>query len=235
MDETGVLANAPDQPFFGLGMMKVGQTATLYSELNKLMSRAKSKISPRFEFKFNQIKNSNRDLYIEVVDLFFAFPELYFKAFIADKQNPRFNFTHYFPSTWEAQIGYSKLLLRNTIKPDEQAAVVADYLDRPKASPLYFESEIAKLARPKGHRTAAPLVFNSCMLESDASLFVQLVDVLLGLVVYDCKMQRGVVPSNAAKQSVTAVLKKHLGVTSLYRTLDVTKPPYFGVWVFSPK
>jgi len=235
MDETGVLANAPDQPFFGLGMMKIGQTATLYGELTKLMSRAKSKISPKFEFKFNRINDANQGFYIRMVDLFFDFPELYFKAFIVDKHNPRFYFARYFPGTWEAQIGYSKLLLRNTIKADEQAAVVADYLDRPKASTLYFETEIAKLTRPKSQKTAAPLVFNACMLESNASLFIQMVDVLLGLVVYDCKLQRGVIPSNKAKLSVTAVLKRHLGATNLCGTLDVTKPPYFGVWLFEPK
>ncbi|KAA3682856.1 hypothetical protein [Campylobacter fetus] len=54
--------------------------------------------------------------------------------------------------------------------------VIADYLNRPKDKPCY-ESEISKLKN----------VFNACMLESDTSIFIQIVDILIGAVVYRYK------------------------------------------------
>ncbi|BBL79467.1 hypothetical protein RxyAA322_13210 [Rubrobacter xylanophilus] len=236
VDETGVLTRDPAQPFFALGALKLEKTATLYRELDVLAARARSGIDPRFEFKFNRINNTNRHLYVDLVDLFFEFPALYFKAFLVDKQHPGFDLESYFRSSWEAQISYAKILLRHIIAENEQAAVLADYLTKPKASTLFFEEEVAKISRyaPSGTPPATPPIFNVCMLESDASLFVQLVDVLLGLVVYDCKLKRGVHPPNAAKLSVLNVLKRHLGRQDLCRTLDVGGPPYFGVWEFKP-
>ena len=107
------------------------------------------------------------------------------------------------------------LLLRNMLDRDEQAAVIADYLNKPKAATRYVEDSVAQLnaayRRP---------IFNVCMLESDASLFIQLVDVLLGLVVYDCKLRRRVHPGNAAKTTVLHTLKNHLSQQNLSSTLD---------------
>lgn len=224
MDETGVLTSDPNQPFFALGAMKVPQTPTLYEELSSLHKKAQSRINPRFEFKFNRINRTNKDYYTDLVDLFFDFPELYFKAFLVDKQHPKFDMAAFFRSSWEAQISYAKLLLRNMINDDEQAAVMADYLNKPKAATRYFEDAVAGNSK----------IFNVCMLESDASLFVQFVDVLLGLVVYDCKIRRGVHSGNAAKTSVLNSLKGHLDKQNLSTTLDVEGPPYFGIWKFRP-
>ncbi len=234
MDETGLLVNDPDQPFFALGVLKLGQTATLYQELNSLSQRARSKINPRFEFKFNRINSNNRRFYMDVVDLFFTFPDLYFKAFVVDTQHPGFDLEGYFRGSWEAQISYAGLLLENVIDPDEQVAVLADYLHKPKASTRFFEDSVSQIGR--GYRGGAdvPPVFNVCMLESDASLFIQMVDVLLGLVVYDCKVRRGVHGANAAKNSVLDVLKGRLKKQDFSRPLDVPGPPYFGIWHFEP-
>lgn len=179
MDETGLLVNDPTQPYFALGTLKLEQTATLFAELNRLNQRARSKVNPRFEFKFNRINSNNRRLYMDLVDLFFRFPGLYFKAFVVDTQHPGFDLEGYFRGPWEAQIRYAGLLLENIIGPDEQVAVLADYLDKPKAATTFLEDALLQVARSYKGGASVPPVFNVCMLESDASLFIQLVDVLL--------------------------------------------------------
>lgn len=234
MDETGLLVNDPSQPFFALGALKLEQTATLYGELNRLNQRARSKVNPRFEFKFNRINSNNRRLYMDLVDLFFQFPGLYFKAFVVDTQHPGFDLEGYFRGSWEAQISYASLLLENIIGPDEQIAVLADYLDKPKAATTFFEDAVSQVGRSYKGGASVPPVFNVCMLESDASLFIQMVDVLLGLVVYDCKARRGVHGANLAKTSVLKVLKGHLKKQDFSRTQHVNGPPYFGIWHFAP-
>jgi len=236
MDETGVLAQDPHQSYFGLGVLKIQETAAFYQDLNLIMQKAKSNINSNFEFKFNRINNNNKDLYIDFFEIFFKHKNVFFKAFVVDKLHPKFDLNKYFSGTWEAQIGYSKLLLRNIIPDDEMAAVVADYLCKPNSSRLHFETEIAGIPRPKTHASSAsPLIFNACMLESHASLFIQIVDVLLGLVVYDAKSTKSGTTPNQAKNAVLAKLKARLGVSTLSKTLDVTAPPYFGVWCFTPK
>lgn len=234
MDETGLLVKDPAQPFFALGVLKLEKTATLYQQLDSLKQRARSGINPRFEFKFNRINRTNRRFYMDLVDLFFEFPGLYFKAFVVDTQHPGFDMEGYFTGAWEAQISYARLLLENVIAPDEQAAVLADYLHKPKSATLFFEDSVSQASRGYRGRADSPPVFNACMLESDASLFVQMVDVLLGLAVYDCKLRRGVHEANAAKNSVLNVLKDHLRTRDFSRTVDVSGPPYFGVWHFEP-
>ncbi len=233
VDETGLIVRDPNQPFFGLGALKLEQTATLYQELNVLYQRAKSHINPRFEFKFNRINNANKQYYVDLVDLFFDFPGLYFKAFVADTEHPGFDWEGYFRSPWEAQISYAKLLIGNMIDEDERVAVLADYLTKPKSSTIFFEDSVSQISQSSEGILRYP-IFNVCMLESDASLFIQMVDVLLGLVVYDCKVRRGVHGTNAAKVSVLNALKNHLGRKDFSRTLDVAGPPYFGIWHFKP-
>jgi Protein of unknown function (DUF3800) len=236
IDETGVLSNDPQQPFFALGLLKTGETSILYERLNKISQRAKSKSgNNKFEFKFNKINNNNTSFYIDLIDIFFEFPDLYFKCLILNKKDPNINFNRYFSSTWEAQISYTKLLLKHTVRRDEQVAVIADYLGKPNSSTKFFEKEI--LTTQRETKNTIPVVFNACMLESDASLFIQLVDVLLGLVVYDCKIQKGT-NSNLAKTSVLNVLKNRLtGIKngSLCQTQNAHEKPYFGTWFFSPK
>jgi Protein of unknown function (DUF3800) len=236
MDETGVLANDPQQRFFALGMLKLEQTATLYEQVHLLLQRIYSKIGTPFEFKFNQINNTNKAFYIQLVDLFFQFPDLYFKAFVLDKQHPNIDIAKHFSSTWEAQIAYAKLLLRHSVDDDEQVAVIADYLGKPKAATSFFETEVVKTMRLNPANNL-PLTFNVCMLESDASLLIQLVDVLLGLTAFDCKMSKGALSTapNQAKLSVLMALRTHLGVTDLCQTQELKGPPYFGVWLFEPK
>ena len=74
------------------------------------------------------------------------------------------------------QIKLSKFHIKEHCKNNNQIAIIADYLNKPKGKPS-FESEINKVEN----------VFNSCMLESESSVFIQIVDILVGAIVYRYK------------------------------------------------
>lgn len=103
-----------------------------------------------------------------------------------------------------------------------------DHLSKPKASPKFYELEVAK-ARSRGRNP----VYNACMLESHASLFIQLVDVLVGCVVFDYRMKHRTDWSpNPLKRELVEMLRAKLGVESLAGKLLRTEPNRFTVWPF---
>lgn len=238
IDETGVLHNDPNQRFFGIGLLKCEDTSVLYEELYALKSRAESKFAlinqqkglppPKggFEFKYNAINNSSVDFYYELISLYFKFAGLKFCSLVLDKANPNIKVGDIFLDTWEAYISYSKLLIKNNLSRGENICIIADFLGRPKSSNKYYGPEIKSLEN----------VYNATVLESHASLFIQLVDVLAGCVVCDFRRTRqSAMPVNACKAKVCDFLKTKLGVSSLAGNATVYKPNYFSVWEFKPQ
>jgi hypothetical protein len=207
------------------------QTAALFEELTKLKSRIVSGLTDLqrpFEFKFNGINRSNYQYHRDLLELYFSFPQAAFTAFVIDKQSPQFKMEKFYGDIWEAYIGYSKLVVSKNVGPRDRIFVLADYLSKPKASTKYYEVEVAG-ARAKGRS----LVYNACMLESHASLFIQLVDVLVGCVVFDFRMksQPEFVP-NQFKRELAELMRAKLGVASLAGKLTKDKPNRFTVWPF---
>src|SRR3989338_13251 len=171
IDETGVLHSDAEQRFFGIGLLKCEDTSALYEELRILKNRVESKLKKgNFEFKFSSITGGSYEFYYELINLYSKFARLQFCSLVLDKVNPAIKIEEVFPDTWEAYIGYSKLLIKNNVKPNDSICIIADFLGKPKTSNKYYESEIRTL----------PIVYNATVLESHASLFIQLVDVLVG-------------------------------------------------------
>lgn len=234
IDETGVLQKDPNQRFFGLGLLKLAQTATLYDQLVRLKNQILAdltRLEKPFEFKFNHINRSNYRHYRRLLDIYFSFPEAAFYVFVIDKQHPDFQMDKDFKDVWEAYIAYSKKLIHMSLGNDDEICVLADYLSKPKASTSYYEVEVA---RPNAKEAGS--VYNACMLESDAALFVQLVDVLAGCVVFDFRMkaQPDRVP-NEFKRGMVELLRQKLKVGSLVGKLAVTQPNQFSVQPFEGK
>lgn len=177
IDETGVLSNDPQQRFFALGLLKLENTSVLFEDMKKLKDKY---MKPKgFEFKFTGIKK-DKDLKIhkELIDICFTYPEFSFACIVIDKQNPN----HSTPgNTWDMQLELAKKHVKSTVKAGEKIAIVADYLSKPNASAKYFEDELQKLNK----------VFNACMIESDSSIFVQIVDIFIGCIVYSYKIKHG--------------------------------------------
>jgi len=224
IDETGVLSRDKRQPFFGLGLLRTADTAALSAELHALLQQARGRIHPHFEFKFARIGRKSAWVYRELVDLFFGVPGLGFKAQVLDKRQPGFNPGRNYGGIWEAQIAYTRRLVDSALADGAYGVVIADHVTKPRESQRYFEREVRR----------HPRVLNALMLDSNATLYVQLADVLLGLVVYDCKVRAGVAAPNPVKQEIARHLAGRVGVGELCQTHTRRQPPYFGVRLVAP-
>lgn len=238
IDETGVLHNDIEQRFFAIGLLKCEDTSALYEELGTLKNRAESKLDLErqikgllkktgpFEFKFASITRGSHEFYYELINLYFKFAKLQFCSLVIDKANPDVKIEEVFPDTWEAYISYSKTLIKNNMQPNDKICVIADFLGKPKTSNKYYEPEI------RGLQT----VYNATVLESHASLFIQLVDVMIGCIVLDFKRKRQQNKNfDVVKTKVCDFLKEKLGVDTLADNFTKHQPNYFSVWEFKPQ
>ena len=230
IDDTGVLTHDPNQRFFGLGLLKIEDTAPFYQEMVRLKDRILSAL-PRlrkpFEFKFNEINRTNYKFYHDLLDLYFSFPQNYICIFVVDKMGSNFDMAKSFSSPWDAYITYSNLVIEKNLSPDDNICVIADFHSKPKISTKYYETELKR---------NNVQIFNVCMLESHASLYIQMVDVLTSSVVSDfrCKYNPSF-KANYFKQGVVNLVKNKLGVKTLTQKLTVHKPNYFSVCPFEPE
>jgi hypothetical protein len=250
IDETGILQTDPKQRFFGLGLLRLEDTAEFYNLLSKyyhkiisgIEAKRKSKIKAlpdpiskkivfdllssnrRFEFKFNRIDEISLSDFMGLIDVYVQFPNNYFCTLVIDKDDPAFDFRAYFPAAWEAYIGYSKTLIKCNLQENENFAVIADYVDMPRRSTKYYERELNMI----------PGVYNTCRVESDASLYIQMIDVLLGCVVYDFKIQARMMKEDLEnpKTKLLNYLKEKYNTPILARNQTFHKPNYFSVWLF---
>ncbi len=230
IDETGVLKEKNTQRFFALGLLKIQDTSELYSELWKLKNQVISflernkqfKQSKPFEFKFYDVNYSTIDFYLKLIDLYFTISNLYFCCFIIDKDNPKINLSFF--DAWEYYIKFSQLIIKNNIKNNEKSFVIADFLGKPKLINKYWEQEIRTLEN----------VCNACMIESHCSLFIQIVDVLVGATTYKFKVNRQGLTPNPLKQKLYEHIEKHLKIKDIGRDFTKPTPNYFSVWEFKP-
>lgn len=215
IDETGVLYHDTDQRFFAIGLLKCEDTTALYEQIHILKTKAEAKLDLHrkqkgdtskhsfFEFKFADITRGMEEYYLELVDTYFRFPQITFSCVVIDKNIVK---PDVFPSSWDAYIEYSKRLIAGSMKGNERICVIADFMGRPKLSNKFYEPQIRML----------PCVYNATVLESHASLYIQLVDVLIGSVVFDFKRQRQPERKfDTVKSKVCDLLKKKLGLNSL--------------------
>lgn len=201
MDETGILSNDSKQPYFALGLLRLYNTSELMQKIiaikakhngiinaerleylekafqkgkisqNKLEQKKKEKLENK-ELKFNSLsQNKHLQMYKDIVELCLN-SHFYFSVFLIERD--RVNRQN--KTTWNMQLSFAKEHIRQNCKEEHSIAIIADYLNKPRNEP-HFEDEIRKLKQ----------VFNACMLESDSSIFVQIVDIFVGAVVYRYK------------------------------------------------
>jgi len=256
MDESGVLdAPKSEQPFFGVGMLKIADTAevgerlsvehydyfsTKKSERRALLAelqKGKRKLTQselhllfastrHNEYKFTNITFSSLAKYEALLDTAFRFP-MYFCALVVDKTDPLFN-SRLNRNYWSAYIKYTKLLCSKNCNRDEQLCVVADYMNRPVASEVHFEHELSAL----------PQVFGALRAHSETFILLQLCDLLLGSVLFQWRDARGLAGGSnraVAKRYFVNHLTQKLGLDPvtphpLARAITVCQPAYFSVW-----
>ena len=94
----------------------------------------------------------------------------------------------------------------------------------PHGSVKYFERELNMVSG----------VYNSCRVESGASLYIQMVDVLLGCIVYDFKIQNGMMIEDKEnpKTKLLNYLKEKYKTDNFAKNQTIHKPNYLSVWSF---
>lgn len=234
-DESGVVQTASTQPFYGIGMIKLSDAGRWNDGLNAILDRARSAIAHSgsggrrcdFEFKFAKVTATMLPHYAALIDYFSAQSDGYFCSLVIDKTLAGINPIAACGTPWDALITYSRTLFRGNIRPGEQAIIISDNYQKPRTSPKFYERELV--------RSLNSQIANVCMLESEASMFLQLVDVLLGCVMYHFKLDKGVIATpNVNKVALSSRLAKAYGVKTLAGNLTKSTPTYFSVWKYKP-
>ena len=234
IDETGVLSGPRHlQPLYGIGALVVpdnrvatnrlyrlhfnfsahlrearrrirdqvhasGQRPTL-DELDSLMSSTR-----HHEYKFNNITLRNVQQYIDLLNLYFEFPEMQFHALVMDRMSPEYTLARWNGDIWQAYADLTRGLLE--LKLDRDVFAIMDLQDKPDNSSIYLEDIIC----------AAPAVKGCLRAASETSVYLQIVDLLLGCVQFDWKDAKGYYSATsgkaAAKREVTNFVKSRLGL-----------------------
>jgi hypothetical protein len=230
-DEAGVAAFSPTEPYFGVGMLKIADAGPWNDDLNRLLDvfiaqnsgRGRRTPRGRFELKFSAVTIGTRPLYERFIDYFVGRSDGCFSALVVDKRAAREEFVGKLGGSWGSLIAYSTALLRTALgtdRPDERAIIVADNYQKPKRHARYFERELV--------RALVPYAANVMMADSCASSFLQLVDILLGAVLYHHKLP--ILPRvDAEKKALADRVALAYGVPTLARTMSCTLPNRFSV------
>jgi hypothetical protein len=234
IDETGVLSGSLQaQPIYGVGVLIVPETGKITDSFYRLhynfvQDRATTRRQFRkelqergttptlaeverlmwstrhHEYKFSEVTQSNLQQYIDILNLYFSFPDLEFHSLVLDRLHPDAGLDRWHNDEWAAYAHFTRELLEKTLKRDIFAIV--DLQGEPKRSNLHLEDVLCSVPSVKGCLRAT----------SDMSIYLQLVDVLLGCVQFDMKDQTGFYATTSiraqAKGQVTRFLKTKLGM-----------------------
>lgn len=226
IDESGVLQKDPNQPFFALGMLLIEDTSTLFHEITLLKRQAASATGnsrKAFEFKFKEITYRSRPFYERLIDTACS-GSIEVKVCVLDKSRISSEGKKYI-DIWESYNRYIRDMIEESVLGTSQCIVVADYLTRPRRSDKYLERELNRL----------PQVANAMMLESHASVLIQLIDVLVGCVICQFRQRRSPqVAHNSEKQKVAKYLASNLGRETMAEVFEVKAPVRFGVRMLDP-
>ena len=163
------------------------------------------------EYKFSEVTRFNLQQYIDLLNLYFSFPEPEFHALIMDRLDPNYSLSRWDNDTWWAYADLARGLLEEQLERDVFAIV--DLQDKPDRSPVYIEDMLCAVPAVKGCLRAT----------SDMSIYLQIVDVLLGCVQFDWKDANGYYGTTSQraqeKRELVDFAKSRLGLPSGARFL----------------
>lgn len=203
LDETGTLGG-PRDPFFAVGVMRCRD---LY-ELQRPIQRIRDKQHFYDEIKWSGVSAKKLPLLTTIVDVFFA-SNATFSAFVTDKR--AHDVISRFGNQFKAYECLARQLVRASIKRSETVFVIADEYSTPPAET--FEENVRDYVNRKLRRTA---VAGVCRMRSSGVDLLQLIDLLLGAVVYEYKGAAGVVGLGEYKPKVQLLehIKSHSGAST---------------------
>lgn len=241
VDETGVLSGSPQQqPIYGIGALVVPETRDITEALyrlhfNLVSERAAERQSIRrqissrgvpptlgevntlmhstrhHEYKFSEVTRFNVHHYIALLNLYFSFSEPTFHAVLLNRMDARYSLSRWHGDPWAAYVSLVCDLLAERLQ--RQAFVIIDLQGKPDKSPVHLEDAVCAVPGVKGCLRAV----------SEMSVYLQLVDVLLGCVQFDLKDADGYYGATskraAEKRELVNFLKNRLGLQPQDRLL----------------
>ena len=246
IDETGILTGkVREQPVYGVGVLVVPDPRAITDSLYRLhfnfgADRMAARQDVRrqiqssgerptlrqvdqlmhstrhHEYKFTEVTRYNLQQYIDLVNLYFSFPDLQFHALLLDRLDPNYSLSDWGGDEWSAYAHLTRELLERRL--DREVFAIVDLQDKPDKSPVYIEDTLCSARCVKGCLRAT----------SDMSIYLQLVDVLLGCVQFDWKDANGYYSANSRrakeKRELANFVKSRLGLPSGEPLLAATEP-----------
>ena len=251
IDETGLLTGpVKNQPIYGIGMLVVPETSAITDSLyrlhfnfqqaratqrTKLRREVQTRATPptlrevdrlmwstrHHEYKFTEITRFNLQNYIDILNLYFSFPELEFHSLVLDRRETRTGLERWGGDEWEAYTHFTRELLK--MRLGRNVFAILDLQGKPDKSSVNLEEVLCSVEAVKGCLRAT----------SDMSIYLQIVDVLLGCVQFDVKSQMDFYSPTSKraveKQQLVSFLKRRLGMTAEQRFMpDPTTPSEWG-------
>lgn len=221
IDETGTFTKDPQQPYFGLGIIYLKDTSAIYNDLVLIKDQITSYFhnrDPFKEFKFAIVNDLNLIFYKKLLDIYKTYAvnkQLGFQCLIVDKHNISSDWNITSTNTYEAYVTYSKQLINSLqIHSDYNGiCLLVDHFYRPKDTRIFYESSLKNDEK----------ILQCCMLESHSSLFIQLVDVLLGCVIYKKKYIHEGKMHTSSKLKLATYLENIMGVDDITKIEELKK------------
>ena len=189
--------------------IRTGERTPTLEELNLLLRNTR-----HHEYKFSEVTKGNLQQYIDLLSVYFAQPGCEFHALILDRLDPRFSLGFWNHDPWRAYVGLTTELVKRRIT--RSVFPIVDLQGQPSSADTAIEDALCTIPNVKGCLRAS----------SETSVFLQIVDVLLGCLQCDWNdaYERYEVGSGRAeaKRQLTRFIKAHFGIPAAEPILTST-------------
>lgn len=204
LDESGSL-DPKSSPYFTIGMIKCSQPYYLYSKL--LYERNKKRFYD--EMKFNKLSRNNIEFAKFAIQSFLEMQSIYFYSYTLDKQGDYFQ-REFDANPWTAYEQISIRLAEAALGPNEILILLADHITTPKE--VRYEVCVKWKINKKADRLAMAGV---CRFDSKSNDLLQVVDLFIGAINYDLKMETKIVgKGDKYKKELVGFIKNKLTVAN---------------------
>jgi len=194
-----------------------------------------------FEMKFDYLSQSSLPFYQRMLNIFLNNKNNRFSAMVIDRQHPSFD-GRFIQDTWDSFINYlTSLILREMSNlQEDKFCFIVDEITKPKTKMLSFENALLEKIKSKipsyNYKTGSSIkfenIFGILSIKSNSNHLLQLVDVLIGSVMYDFKKKVGLTSEKVEnkKEILVQEIRTTLGVADLAHDLTKHSPVYFSVF-----
>jgi uncharacterized protein DUF3800 len=220
LDETGTLAS-PRDPFFAVGLLRCREPY----ELQRPMQRIRDRKHFYDEIKWGKVSSKKLPILEILTDVFFS-AEASLTVFVTDKR--KHDVITRFDGQFGAYEALARQLVRAAIPRGETMFLIADEYSTPPQ--VTFEENVRDYVNTKLRRQA---VAGVCRMRSTGVDLLQLIDLILGAIVYEYKAESGIVglADYRPKTKLLNHIKEKAGVSTFvggYRDEKINVAEYHG-------